>query len=109
MMDWSKYIKESFFDAWEKSTPVDLSDYAFLFQHHFNLSTIASQINNLISEATLPETMERYHKICLRKLIQTFIDAFLNISDDGKHITNKNIEHAKLSLQESDDCIYSCE
>jgi hypothetical protein len=107
-MDWKHYIVETFFATWEKSTPVDLSDYAFLIQHHFDVPAIELQIIKTIGEAALPGTMERYHKIRLRKLIQIFIEALLNISDDGKHITNKNIEHAKLKLHESEDCIYKC-
>ncbi|WP_345952886.1 hypothetical protein [Mucilaginibacter sp. PAMB04168] len=107
MMDWGQYIKESFFDAWGKSTPVDLSDYAFLFQHHFDVSAIESQVIKMISEAEIPGTAERYHRIRLRKSIQIFIDVILNISDDGKHINNKNITHAKLILQKREDCIYA--
>ena len=107
-MDWRHYIAATFFAVWEKSTPVDLSDYAFLIYHHFDVPVIESQLVKLINEAEVPQTMERYHKIRLRKLIQVFIEALLNVSDDGKHITNKNIEHAKLMLQQGEDCIYSC-
>jgi hypothetical protein len=107
-MNWKHYIIETFFATWEKSTPVDLSDYAFLIQHHFDVLMIEKAIIQQISEATGPETMVRFHKIRLRKLIQVSIDALLNISDDGKHITNANIERAKLTLQEGEDCIYAC-
>ncbi|HEY4196763.1 MAG TPA: hypothetical protein VGM63_14565 [Mucilaginibacter sp.] len=107
-MDWKHYIIELFFAIWEKCTPVDLSDYAFLIQHHFDVPMIESQLIKSISESEVPQIMERYHKIRLRKLIRVFIDTLLNVSDDGKHITNKNIEHAKLMLQQREDCIYSC-
>ena len=107
-MDWKHYIVETFFATWEKSTPVDLSDYAFLIQHHFDVPTIASNIEKQISESAGHETMERFHKIRLQKMIHLFIDSLLNISDDGKHITNNNVERAKLLLQEGEDCIYEC-
>lgn len=107
-MDWKHYIIETFFDTWEKSTPVDLSDYAFLIQHHFDVLSIEKNISKQISEAAEQETMERFHKIRLQKLIHLFIEALLNISDDGKQITNNNVERAKLLLKDGEDCIYDC-
>ncbi|WPU94782.1 hypothetical protein SNE25_04510 [Mucilaginibacter sabulilitoris] len=107
-IDWKQYIVENFFSTWEKLTSVDLTDYAFLIRHHFDVPDIAEQIGNVIEDANDPATLIKYHKGRICKLIRDFIDALLNISDDGKHITNKNIEQAKIVMQQGEDCIYSC-
>jgi hypothetical protein len=36
-LNWAHYIKETLFVAWENNTPVDLTSYSFLFEHHFDL------------------------------------------------------------------------
>ncbi|MGN6394697.1 MAG: hypothetical protein ACTHMI_03985 [Mucilaginibacter sp.] len=104
-MDWEHYIVETFFTAWEEATPVDLSDYAFLIQHHFDVPTIGAKFVKQISASQTPEIMERFHMIRLQQMIRLFIRALLNISDDGKHINNNNIERAKRLLQRDKECM----
>jgi hypothetical protein len=106
--DWQHYIRKTFFAAWENSTPVDLTDYAYLFEHHFDLKKINVQLTKEVSEATDPEKTERYHKNRIRTLAHIFTESLLEISDDGKHITSKNIERAKVMMEGESHCIYDC-
>lgn len=107
-IDWQHYIRETFFAAWEMSTPVDLTDYAFLFEHHFDLKKIDAQLAKETSKAPDREKTERYHKNRIRTLAHIFTESLLEISDDGKHITSRNIEKAKVMMQGENRCIYDC-
>ena len=107
-VDWLHFIRETFFIAWENSTPVDLTAYAFLFEHHFDLKKIGVQLEKEASEANDSEKIERYHKNRIRTLAHIFTESLLEISDDGKHITSKNIEKAKMTMQGDVRCIYDC-
>lgn len=107
-VNWVHYIRETFFTTWENSTPVDLTAYAFLFEHHFDLEKISAQLRKEVSEANDREKIERYHKNRIRTLVHIFIESLLEISDDGKHITSRNIEKAKTTLQGEVRCIYDC-
>ncbi len=104
--DWSNYIRKAFFSAWEISSPVDLTDYAFLFEHHFDLNKISLFLRNAILDSSDREKTIRYHKNRIRTLAHIFIASLLEISDDGKHITSKNIKKAKLVLEEETRCNY---
>jgi hypothetical protein len=107
-VDWQQYIREAFFTAWENSTPVDLTDYAYLFEHHFDLKKIALQLGKEVSEAPDPEKTERYHKNRIRTLAHIFTESLLEITDDGKNITSKNIQKAKIMMEGESRCIYDC-
>jgi hypothetical protein len=106
--DWQQCIRETFFIAWENSTPVDLTDYAYLFEHHFDLKKIALKLDKEISEAPDPEKTARYHKNRIRTLAHIFTESLLEIADDGKHITSKNIQKAKIKMEGDNRCIYDC-
>ena len=107
-IDWQHYIRETFFTVWENSTSVDLTDYAYIFEHHFDLKKIDAQLVKEVSEAPVQEKIERYHKNRIRTLTHIFTELLLETSDDGKHITSKNIEKAKFMMQEESRCIYDC-
>lgn len=106
--DWPSYIKEAFFNAWENSTSVDLTDYAYLFERHFDLKKISVQLAKEVSEGPNVEETKRFHKNRIRTLAHIFTESLLKITDDGKHITSKNIEKAKKMMEGERRCIYDC-
>jgi len=80
----------------------------FLFEHHFDLKKINGSLDKEIAGAVDPEKVERYHKNRIRTLAHIFTESLLEISDDGKLITNGNIEKAKIAMEAETRCIYNC-
>jgi len=104
VIDWKRYMSETFYAIWEKKSAVDLTDYDFLIRHHFDMETIEAQIIREINNSLTPYKTLQSHRENLQCLIEKIIDALLTISDDGKHITNKNIELAKQTIFDGKNC-----
>jgi hypothetical protein len=51
-LNWANYIKDTFFVATEKSTPVDFTTYLFLLEHHFDLKKINVSLDKEITGAS---------------------------------------------------------
>ena len=105
-VDWNEVIKQAFFDSWANNSAVDITSYAYKIGNHFNLDLITKNLQIAIMDSKDKASEIKYHTNRLQILVNAFVLALLSISDDGKMLTAHNIELAKHSLQNDQQCSY---
>lgn len=105
-VDWSKVIKQAFFDSWANNSMVDITNYAYKIGNHFNLDLIAKKLHITIMDSEDKANEIKFHTSRLKILVNAFVLSLLAVSDDGKMLTAHNIELAKQTLQDREKCGY---
>jgi hypothetical protein len=97
---WKGIIEESFFEAWQERSTVDITDNLYMIKAHFDLCNIALELER--REKHSPDRQRLLTQIQL--LTKAFAEALLQTSDDGKVITHHTIIRARDMIRPHAGC-----
>ena len=97
---WKAIVEESFFEAWQERSTVDITDNLYMLKKYFDLNTIAPGLERLEAYSSDGERLRTQ----VRLLTKAFAEALLQTSDDGKMITHHTIIRAKDMIRPLADC-----
>ncbi|MDN3546755.1 hypothetical protein [Mucilaginibacter aquaedulcis] len=106
VIKWRDKITALFFEAWENASTVDLTNYSYTIASQFNLDRIAENVSNIIKGASDEQSAIMIQTRLLRLLCESFVEALLTASDDGKYITKSCVKRAKDLFLSNKSCRY---
>lgn len=97
---WKAIIEESFFEAWQERSTVDITDNLYMLKKHLYLNNIALGLEFREMHNSDRERL----RMQVRLLTNAFAEALLQTSDDGKVITHHKIIRAMDVIRPLADC-----